>query len=74
MNRFEEMIVCPYYRKSNGDEIICEGATEDSRNRITFTYSAFEDRKRARIEYLKKFCCGAYTDCLWKKTMDEKYK
>ena len=74
MNRIEENIVCPYYRRSTGDEIICEGATEDTRNRITFTYPAFKDRSKARVEYLRKHCCGDYKNCKWKQTMDKVYE
>lgn len=74
MNRIDEMVVCPYYRRSGGDEIVCEGATEDSRNRITFTYSAFKDRSEARLKYLREYCCGDYNKCKWKDTMDKVYE
>lgn len=74
MNRIDEQVVCPYYKRSGGDEIVCEGVTEDSRNRITFTQSAQKERCNARLNYLKTFCCGEYESCRWKQTLDKVYE
>jgi len=58
-------IICPYYHKARGNELVCEGFSGDDKFstdecRIKQIFSS----RKARNEFIKKYCTGFdYSHC-----------
>jgi len=74
MSRIDMCVRCPFYVRSKMDEIMCEGLGNDMRCHNTFNYPSEEDRRKARQEYMRKYCCDDYASCVLNKALETKYE
>ena len=66
--KVDKNVGCPYYRKDDGQRLICEGITSD----MDTINLVFPDRK-ALLTYRKNKCSRCWKECALKKIIDQKW-
>ena len=66
--KVDKNVECPYYRKDDGQRLICEGITSD----METVNLVFPDRK-ALLTYRRNKCSRCWKECAIKKLIDQKW-
>lgn len=65
---WRSQVECPFYKRDDPTNIICEGIAEDSWLITRFRYKAGRDQQ------MRIFCCEHYKNCeIYRMLMEEKY-
>lgn len=68
MGAKEVKVICPFFKKEKGLEIICEGPCDGANTHLQF------QKKSAKEKHMEKFCETQYEKCATQIGIMEKYK
>ena len=68
MGAKEVKVICPFFKKEKGLEIICEGPCDGANVHLQF------QKKKTKEEHMQELCEEKYESCVIHKGLMEKYK